>query len=119
MAKTNLAVVEPREMKIIPNAELDRVKELQEKTQELSAKLKALCKELDPLEKSCIERLENGWRCPMGRQAAIEKSQRIAPRWKEHFIELLGEKEAAKVIAETEPSVTKHLVVSNYGPEYK
>jgi hypothetical protein len=119
MAKTNLAVVEPREMKVIPNADLDRVKELQEETQKLSAKLKALCKELDPLEKSCIERLESGWRCPMGRQAAIETSQRVAPKWKEHFLLIVGEQEAAKIIAETEPSITKHLVVSNYGPEYK
>jgi hypothetical protein len=109
---TNLAVAEPREMKIVPNADLDRVKELQESVASLKAKLKKACDELEPLENSCIEKLESGWRPPMGRQVAIDVSQRIAPKWKEHFVAQCGAEAAAAVIDATEPSITKHLKVS-------
>jgi hypothetical protein len=118
MANTNLAVVEPREMKIVPNADLDKIKELQESVASLKAKLKKVCGELEPLEESCIAKIESGWRPPMGRQVAVDTTKRTAPKWKEAFIEQCGTEAAAAVIDATEPSITKHLLISNWGPEF-
>lgn len=78
----------------------------------LKKRLEQIDSELEGLEQDLIERIEVGAKINSRVPISIKTTERRYPSWKDAFIKIAGEAEAKKVIAATEPTVSKSIVIS-------
>ena len=80
--------------------------------------LRQLEGQLKEREASVIENMEPGVKIEKGKVfSAIDTKSRVVPKWKELFADRLGAREVQKAIEETEPTLTKKLVLMVDGEE--
>lgn len=91
---------------------LSIIEKLRSDRERLKAELEQINSMLEPLENDAIAYIENGGTPILDYFMSIEVSTRVIPKWKQEYIDALGETAAKAVQDRTPPTTYKKLIIT-------
>lgn len=102
----------------IKQSQLQDLKAKRSHIDDLSRILKQANAELSLLTKEIFDRVDDKSKIERGVfVVAISESSRRSPKWKDHFAAVAGPREVERILQETEPTITRKLVLFEGGQE--
>jgi len=96
----------------ITNSEIAHIQTLRDMAKVLKARLEKLENELEANESYVIELIESGASNECSFNISINQTSRRYPKYKEELEKRLGEKVLNEIIENTEPKISKKLVIA-------
>lgn len=95
----------------ITRREVEALEATRDAYEGLKRRLKLLDRQIEASESPIIKRLDDGATSESGMDLALHEVTRRYPSWKSHFISATSAEAAEMVLAETQPTIMRSLVV--------